>query len=188
MYAISSCIRRGSHGISPPLNSGVRRTQVTASAEQFARVERALARVRSNRDRDLVAYEDDVRNFFQNAWHLKDWVKNDPELDAAHRDKVEGDVARIEALQICADLANRSKHLKLERKRLDADISKRSTHIYAGAEHLSLDGTGASTPGHGELIFTILAADGREFGVLETAAQAVEEWRTLLKRYGVPVG
>jgi hypothetical protein len=159
---------------------------MTASAEQFARVQRALARVRSNRNRDLVGYEDDVWNFFQNAWHLKDWVKNDPDVDAAHRNEVENDVAGVEVLQICADLANRSKHLELRRKRLDADISKRSTHVHAGVVHLPLGGASSATPGYGEVILTILAADGREFGALETAEQVVAQWRNLLGKYRVP--
>ena len=109
---------------------------MSTSAEQFARVERRLERVRSNRNRVLVEYEDDVWNFFQNAWHLKDWVKNDSDLSQQHRDAVENDVSAIEIFQICADLANRSKHLCLTRKRLDADISKRSTHIHSGTVHL----------------------------------------------------
>ena len=160
---------------------------MSASAEQFARVERALARVRSNRGRELPEYEDDVWSFFQNAWHLKDWIKNDPELSQKDRDAVEGDVGGLEVLRICADLANRSKHLRLEHKRLDANISKRSTHIHAGAVHLSLSSGSSVVPGYAELIFTIVADDGREFGVIETAEQAVAEWRELLNRYGVPV-
>jgi len=160
--------------------------KLTASAEQFARVERALERVCSNRNRELIEYEDDVWSFFQNAWHLKDWVKNDSELSQQYRDAVESDVSAIEALQLCADLANRSKHLRLTRKRLDADISKRSTHIHAGTVNLSLSGKPpTSTPGYGELVFTIIAADGREFDVIETAQQAVNAWRSLLARYAI---
>ena len=158
---------------------------MTASADQFARMERALERVRSNRNRVLVEYEDDVWNFFQNSWHLKDWVKNDSELSQQHRGAVESDVSSIEVLLICADLANRSKHLRLTRKRLDADISKRSTNIHAGTVHLSLSGEQTSTPGYGELVFTIIADDGREFDVIDTAQQVVDEWRGLLAKYGV---
>jgi hypothetical protein len=60
------------------------RRQMTASLQQVARVERGLTYVCSNRDRELVEYEDDVWNFFQNAWHLKDWVKNDLEVSSQH--------------------------------------------------------------------------------------------------------
>jgi hypothetical protein len=94
-------------------------------------------------------------------------------------------VSTIEALQICADLANRSKHLQLTRKRLDADVSQRNTHIYAGTAHLSRDGKQTNTPGYGELIFIISAEDGREFDLILTAEQVVNEWRRLLAKYGV---
>jgi hypothetical protein len=158
---------------------------MTASEEQFARVERALEGVRSNRNRRLVEYEDNVWNFFQNAWHLKDWVRNDSAIDQRYRDVVEDDVSTIEALQICADLANRSKHLQLTRKRLDADVSKRNTHIYAGTALLSWDGKQTNIPGYGELIFIISAEDGREFDLIHIAEQVVNEWRRLLAKYGV---
>lgn len=160
---------------------------MTASAEQFGRVERALERVRSNRNREIVEYEDDVWNFFQNAWHLKDWVKNDSNVNQQYRDAVERDVSTVEVLKICADLANRSKHLRLTRKRLDADVSKRSTHIHVGTVHVSPSGEQTTTHGYGELIFTIIVGDGREFDVIQTAERAVNEWRGLLATYGVDI-
>jgi len=150
-------------------------------------MERALERVRSNRNRRLVEYEDDVWNFFQNAWHLKDWVINDSEIDQRYRDVVEDDVSNIEALKICADLANRSKHLQLTRKRLDADVLTRNTHIYAGTAHLSLGGKQTNTPGYGELILMIRTEDGREFDVIHTAEKTAGEWRRLLSKYGVRI-
>lgn len=160
---------------------------MTASEQQFARMERALERVRSNRNRRIVEYEDDVWNFFQHAWHLKEWVKNDSEIDRRYRDAVEDDVSTIEALQICADLANRSKHLQLTHKRLDADVSTRNTHIFAGTAHLSSGGKQRNTPGYGKLIFMIRVEDGREFDVIHTAGKIAGEWRCLLAKYGVRI-
>ena len=146
---------------------------------------RALEKVRSNRNRDLDEYEDDVWNFFQNAWHLKDWVKNDSELEQRYRDAVGDDVSAIEVLQICADLANRSKHLRLTRKWLDADISERATHIYAGTAYLSSNGKQTNTPGYGEFRFMICTDDGRVFDVIQLAEQIANEWRFLLAKYGI---
>ena len=90
---------------------------MTESLKQWERVKRALLRIENNKKRQMDEYEDDVWNFFQNCWHLKDWIKNDVAIDSAHRESVECDVNKVDELVICADLCNRSKHLTLDRKR-----------------------------------------------------------------------
>ena len=50
---------------------------LTTWRAQFARLERAYARVLQPYQ-SSVAYDDDLQHFFQDCWHLKDWIKNDP--------------------------------------------------------------------------------------------------------------
>jgi hypothetical protein len=55
---------------------------------------------------------DRLFHFFQDAYHLKDWIKNDP---ATKRLPVETAIAA--ELAVCADLANGTKHFRLDPKK-----------------------------------------------------------------------
>lgn len=140
--------------------------------DQFERVKRFLKRIQ-NQDRDSVAYDDDLWTFFQQCYHLKDWIKNDLGIRDEIRNEVEAFVNGNEELRICADLANRSKHLKLDKVRDDARITSRSVTIYpptAGS-----DSTGASTCEH-----IITLGDGRKRRASDVAKRAVEAWECFL--------
>ena len=146
------------------------------SHDQFERVCRALDRMKNSRRGDLVDHEDDVWCFFQNCWHLKDWIINDDQISRRYRNKVEADAKKYEALMICADLANRSKHLVLSGPvRRDAKVTKKNLTIHPGAP-----GTG-----YGEFDLVVTLKDGRDLDALDVATTAVENWRTLLKEYGI---
>jgi hypothetical protein len=60
--------------------------------------------------------DDDVAAFFQNCYHLKDWIKNDPQAGKM-RNEVEDYVSKSESLSICADICNGTKHLILDKSR-----------------------------------------------------------------------
>jgi hypothetical protein len=51
---------------------------------------------------------------FQDAYHLKDWVKNDQPSNAA---QVEQFIDEAPILRICADVCNGTKHLRLNNAR-----------------------------------------------------------------------
>src|SRR5687767_6889445 len=55
---------------------------------------------------------DVVYAFFQNCWHVKDWLRNDPSVAPLVGD-VERCVNDSDALSVCADMANGSKHAVL---------------------------------------------------------------------------
>ena len=63
---------------------------------------------------------DDFYSFFTCCFHLKDWLKNDPSLDAVIRDAAEAVIANNRWLGLCADIANGSKHLRIDHVRVDA--------------------------------------------------------------------
>ena len=149
--------------------------------EQWERVKRMLARV-DDHNRDSFSYDDDLWSFFQNCWHLKDWIKNDEAVPKAVRDGIETKVANVESIMICADLANRSKHLQLVRNiRRDADVTNRSVTIRVG--HACGVESGAVCTSESEHIITL--SDGRKFVAQLLAHGAVEDWRKLLRGLGL---
>ncbi len=148
------------------------------SLKKWERVKRGLTRIENNKNRQMEEYEDDLWFFFQNCWHLKDWIKNDAAIDEGHCNSVEEDVVKIKELVICGDLCNRSKHLKLNRKRkhtVDADVLSRDTDIH----------TGLPGEGYGEYNFKITIDDGRTFDAITVAQISVKKWTGLLTSYGV---
>jgi hypothetical protein len=54
-------------------------------------------------------YEDEVHAFFQNCYHLKDWIKNDTSITRLL--DVEEYINVAVSLQLCADICNALKHL-----------------------------------------------------------------------------
>lgn len=148
-------------------------------SEQFERVKRSLEKI-ENQDRDSTAYDDDLWHFFQDCHHLKDWIINDPnvpeKIKGENGDNIERFINSSEELQICADLANRSKHLELNRApRIGAKVTSRSVTIYpptAGS-----DSVGTSTCEH-----TITLEDGSKRIALDVAKKAVKAWESFLSR------
>jgi hypothetical protein len=62
-------------------------------------------------------YMDDVYAFFQNCYHLKDWLKNDMDFSKRSDQEIEEFVSTTRSLAICADICNGAKHLVLRRNR-----------------------------------------------------------------------
>ncbi len=77
-------------------------------------------------DRASQNYDDDVYAFFQNCYHLKDWIKNDPAC--SYWGNVEKMINENPHLKICADLCNGLKHLTLTRPRSDERPNFKGSH------------------------------------------------------------
>lgn len=60
---------------------------------------------------------------FQAIWSLKDWVLNDPSFGAMDHKKLKDEIHNSEVLQICADIANGTKHFRLDKPKTDCSIS-----------------------------------------------------------------
>ena len=78
--------------------------------ERFARLDEGY-----KHDRPSENSVDDIYAFFQNCYHLKDWIKNDHTLPDRIRDSVEPFINATRSLCLCADLCNSLKHLSLDR-------------------------------------------------------------------------
>ena len=144
---------------------------MTAYADQLNRVRRFLKRIETH-DRSPVDYDDDLWSFFQNCWHLKDWIKHDSKIPQASRDGISHDIWSSKHLLICADLANATKHLQL-------------TNVHAGAKH-SHKNYRLRTGGPSSVEYFIDAGDGSKIDGLDLARRCIAEWEALLKKYGLP--
>ena len=109
--------------------------------------------------------------FFQNCWHLKDWIKNDPDVPSLVRASIEGDVKGSTELLVCADLANAAKHLVLTTSRVGAKHSHKNHLIVMG---------GQSTIEH-----LIDVGDGSTIDGVELARRCVTAWESILERHNL---
>jgi len=140
--------------------------------EQLARVRRFLTRIETH-NRPLQDYDDDMWSFFQNCWHLKDWVKNDPSVPPAIRATLEVDLASWPDLMTCADLANGTKHLQLKTPRVGARHTQKNFRVVIG--------------GDSSVEYVIETGDGTQSDAVQLARNCVTAWEQQLKKYGLPI-
>lgn len=157
--------------------------------EQFQRVLRYLEKVK-NQDRGTLEYSDDIWAFFQNCWHLKDWIKNDPMLPNNIRDSIEKETEKFDSLMICADLTNRSKHSELKWNiRKDAKITGIDVTVHAAPFIIYLnrepDNSKPQETGYVEHPFNIETSDGKKMDGLSVAIQAVDDWKKILQNFSL---
>jgi hypothetical protein len=144
------------------------RTGVTGYRDQLDIVRRYLDRVltQGRKYPYVIDYQDDVWSFFQNCWHLKDWVKNDPLVPQEVKDRV---VAAAESsngiLAVANDMANVAKHLKLH------DPEANAAHAF----------TRIAASGPESLIECMIEVDGRRRPASEVAQECVVEWEKILQ-------
>ncbi len=89
----------------------------TTWREQYDRLRRYWDRLHAPGNVDEHR-RNDYYSFFVTCFHLKDWIKNDPTVPQATRDKVETFVGTRQSLRVCADIANGVKHLGLTNAKL----------------------------------------------------------------------
>jgi len=141
--------------------------------EQFDRVKRWYERFREidqgrlhNRPSDY--YQDDVYAFFLNCYHLKDWIKNDPNVRP--RENVEEFINTNEALKLCADICNGLKHLKRDprksRSGKDPQFGKRDFRLSLPESTISVK-------------YTIDTADG-SVDAFELATKCLRAWEDFI--------
>ncbi len=140
---------------------------------QWRRVERGFAKL-SAAYNNTELYDDDIYHFFQDAWHLKDWIKNDPSVPSKVRDQVEQEVNNVQPFRVAADFANGTKHMALTRPRNeDAQFTERKVTIMLGHPGPALQ----------ERVLTL--ADGSQTTAEVVATEVMREWNLLLRRLGL---
>jgi len=148
-------------------------------SEQYDRVIRwydRCAAIQAGRVHDVSSdnYVDEVYAFFQNCYHLKDWIKNDPAVAQPARDAVEDYVTGSRPLRLSADLCNALKHLKVTSSRSGESPS-------FGPKHFSLH-LGGGVPATISLRYEVVTANGTE-DVFSLAAQSVGAWDEFIEMW-----
>jgi hypothetical protein len=112
--------------------------------------------------------------FFQNCWHVKDWVCNDPNVSSAQQEAACKMAYASEALVICQDLCNGTKHLKLKDPRSGAGASHNHIDLKIDPvwgifemDCLVDDGLGGTRPGK------------------QLASECLAEWERILTSQGL---
>ena len=149
--------------------------------EQYGRMLRFLAKVQAaskihihEQPSIFDAYRDDMYSFFQNCWHMRDWIRYDDSIPEKTRAAIRTEAERTKALLVCADLANASKHLKLTKPpRVGAE--DRQLRITIGAD--------ASVSWE----YIIEMSDGTTVSAADAAVAAVSAWTDILNRHGLRV-
>ncbi len=119
-----------------------------------------------------INYEDDTYHYFQDCWHLKDWIKNDANLSQSVRDSIESEVDKHEPLRVVADLANGSKHLNITRN------IREGAHVTGG--HLTI-GLGQNIPI--DIDYTVaLDKSGKVLSAKAVVKETFDSWQIVLKK------
>lgn len=91
--------------------------------EQYIRTENWLNRLKKEKQKpNAIAgdFIDFLYAFYQNCYHIKDWLLNDPTCALTNKE-IYDFINKSETLKICHDLANGTKHLTLKKPKSDKD-------------------------------------------------------------------
>lgn len=144
---------------------------------QLDRARRFLDRVESDVPRRDIDYQDDVWAFFQNCWHIKDWLEFDYRVPRQKRASAIAAAHKSRVLRVCQDMANGTKHRRL---------SRRGKQVRARAVHLWTDTR--IVPGGTTTIDCFIKFPRRKVKLRtarEVAAECVEEWVRILSDEGL---
>ena len=119
-------------------------------------------------------YDDAVYRFFQDAGHLKDWLKGDPAVPTSVSHGVEKFVASRPCLRAAADLANGSKHFELTKHIRDGvSIVERRLTVRVGKEP-AVEHTHQLLLGNGTVTTAVSLAD-----------EVIMEWQAFVRAEGL---
>jgi hypothetical protein len=111
---------------------------------------------------------DTVLSFFEAIHHLQDWLSKDTSVSFSKDDGV-AVVRASPMLQLCADLANGSKHVSLTRPWTQAGrkgITRNDATVHVGTGNVSYA--------------FYVESDGEQFDVLQIAEIALIQWKSIL--------
>ena len=143
--------------------------------EQLERLERKykllLKQKNSINDENILELRDLILSFFQDCWHLKDWVQKSSQR--VHKNTLHNFLLNSFELQICREICNTSKHLILDRHTLnnDARLAEFNNIPIALAREYS--------PWGDKLIFLIRSEKGR-YDAFELAKECLKQWEKFI--------
>jgi len=140
--------------------------------EQYERVLRWYERFKAydtgiKHNKPSNNYIDEVYAFFINCYHLKDWLKNDPNINIGNSE-IENFVNTSTDLKLCGDICNGIKHLN--RKKLSK----------IGPKHYKLNLK------QNYISFKIEIIDNnKKYDAFELATTCIELWKQFLKEHNL---
>jgi hypothetical protein len=136
-------------------------------------LDRILASPQDNGDSPSeVEFQDNVWAFFQNCWHVKDWVESDPLASPAQKNAVLAEAHRSSLLKICKQMCNGTKHLEVRK---------------GEAQHSYVETTGI--PGYRTFSMDCLIDDGagNSISSKDLGRQCIAEWERILSAQGLAI-
>ena len=155
---------------------------LTGWREQYNRMRRSLERLQrianGTDDTSADGARDALIHFYQDAYHLKDWLKNDGTVAIGG---VEQAVNNDTTLQLAADLANGTKHLRLTDTRtgdLKTAFTSQSVTVRPGT-------VGSGAPGRPPMYDWTVESGGHAHDAVALAADVAAAWETWLRAKGL---
>jgi len=121
-------------------------------------------------------YLDEIYSFFQNCYHLKDWIKNDEAIPSHVQQSVESYINSNRSLKLCADICNSLKHLRL--------TSSRSGESPTFGRKQFAVSLGTGVPTTISLKYEVDTSSG-PIDAFSLATECITAWDTLLQTYGL---
>jgi len=145
--------------------------------EQFERIkrwhkelEKGYLGSKKNYLDDDIYYEDLLYTFFQNCFHLKDWLLSSK---ITTKQDINFFIESHEDMKICRDLCNSSKHLVLKNPSIDKNIKVEAKEI-----RLSMD----LNTNESQISNTyIIRADGNIHHAFDVATKCLSLWKSFLE-------
>ena len=126
---------------------------------------------------DTIDSLDVIYAFFQNCYHLKDWVKSDSSIPKELREGVEQAINDNDSMVVCDCLANGTKHKIIEmhrrRKRIKSIVFRPTIAITAVMDH--------PEKSKGRYVWNLIVNDQEEIGGIDLARRCVGFWEAYLK-------
>jgi hypothetical protein len=143
---------------------------LTTWKAQYDRLVRSRERVLQPY-KSSVVYNDDLQHYFQDCWHLKDWIKNDPFIGVGKTIEVE--VQAHKALQVIADLANAAKHLDRHTHRAGAYVTSTNVTVHLGQDKPI------------DVHYVVTLADGTTLSAQDLIHEGFRAWEAILSKLGL---
>ena len=135
---------------------------------QYDRMERGYTRL-IEPYQSSTNYEDDIQHYFQDCWHLKDWIVNDTHL-SLNAVGVESEINNHRALRIVADLANGCKHLNRHTHREGAYVTSSNVTVHLGQNKPA------------DIDYIITLDDGSSLSEKDLVKETFDAWQLVLKK------
>jgi hypothetical protein len=129
---------------------------------------------------------DELAAFFQNCYHLKDWIKHDSITEAklaSSRINIEHFIKNDEDMKLLADLCNGSKHMELDIDPRTGILGKSGENPKCTSEQhfkatFEVDGTNKN-----EVDWHIKTDVGKEYSVIQLANRCIQKWDDFIRTY-----